>query len=146
MKAMAFWSKSSAFNGWCNAHFVEGAWHTTACAASKTLAELNVHGARWELVTLEEAQERFARANYQPVSEITAARFTDMMEVLPPLDWRGTADSQSFKLSEMYRGNIADIFAQSGSRYFHLRDHASLTHDEIMEKVRAYIDAEGMTA
>lgn len=146
MKAMAFWSKSCGFNGWRKAHFVEGAWHTTACATSKTLEELNAHGDHWELVTVEEAQARFAQANYQPVSEINEARFMDMLEVLPPLDWRGTADSQSFKLSEMYSGNITDIFAQYGTRYFQMRNHATLTHGEIMEKVKAFIDAEGIAA
>ena len=56
MNAMAFWSKSCGFNGWRKAHFVEGAWHTTACATSKTLDELNAHGEHWALVTVEEAQ------------------------------------------------------------------------------------------
>lgn len=70
----------------------------------------------------------------------------DMLEVLPPLDWRGTADSQSFKLSEMYSGNITDIFAQCGARYFQMRNHVTITHNEIMEKVKAFIDAEGIAA
>ncbi|MCW2456972.1 UNVERIFIED_ORG: hypothetical protein M2414_004733 [Rahnella aquatilis] len=96
MTAMAFWSKSSAFTGWRKAHFVDGAWHTTACSTLKTLEELNAHGDRWELVTVEEAIERFGRENYQPVSEITEARFTDMLEVLPPLDWRGTPDTPPY--------------------------------------------------
>lgn|GEM_PF-983573 len=146
MTAMAFWSKSSAFNGWRTAHFVDGAWHTTACTTSKTLEELNAHGDRWELVTAEEATARFAQANYLPVAEITEARFTDMMEVLPPMDWQGSPDSQSFKLMEMYSGNITDIFAQYGTRYFRLRDHATLTHEQIIGKVRAFIDAEGIAA
>lgn len=146
MTAMAFWSKSSAFTGWRKAHFVDGAWHTTACATSKTLEELNAHGDSWELVTVEEATERFGRENYQPVSEITEARFTDMLEVLPPLDWRGTPDSQSFKLMEMYSGNITDIFAQYGTRFFQLRHHVTLTHEEIMVKVRAFIADAGAGA
>ncbi|MBC3252430.1 hypothetical protein KGP26_29365 (plasmid) [Serratia sp. JSRIV002] len=144
MTAMAFWSKSSEFDGWRKAHFVDGAWRTMV--SPKTLDELNTRGDYWELVTVEEAIERFIRKNYQPVSEITEARFMDMLEVLPPLNWRGTADSQSFKLSEMYSGNITDIFAQYGTRYFQMRNHASLTHDEIIEKVKAFIYAEGIAA
>lgn len=144
MKAMAFWSKSCGFNGWRKAHFVEGMWHTTACATSKTLEALNAHGDHWELVTIEEAQARFAQANYQPVSEINEARFMDMLEVLPPLDWHfnEAGGAQSFKMMEMYSGNITDIFAQYGMRYFQMRNHSTLTHDEIMEKVKAFIDAE----
>ncbi|WP_337049803.1 hypothetical protein [Serratia fonticola] len=59
MTAMAFWSKSSAFNGWCKAHFVEGAWRTTACVTSKTLEELNANGDRWELVTVGGGESTF---------------------------------------------------------------------------------------
>lgn len=142
MNTMAFWSKSSGYNGWRNAYFVNGAWHTMDCATSKTLKELNAYGDYWELVTVEEAQERFARANYQQISEIDEARFMDMLEVLPPLDWRGTSDSQSFKLSEMYSGNITNIFAQYGMRYFQMHNQCTLTHDEIMEKVKTFISAE----
>ncbi|EDW9825518.1 hypothetical protein GTR05_004746 [Salmonella enterica] len=144
--AMAFWSKSSAFNGWRRAHFIDGAWRTTACAASKTLEQLNKHGDFWELITVEEACARFSEANYQPVTEITEERFTDMLEVLPPLDWQGTPDSQSFKMMEMYSGNITDIFAQVGPRYFQMRNHVTLTHEQIIEKVRVFISAEKVAA
>lgn len=146
MTAMAFWSKSSAFNGWRKAHFVDGAWHTTACVNSKTLEELNAHGECWELVTVAEATARFAAANYQPVSEITEGRFTDMLEVLPPMDWQGSPESQLFKLSEMYSGNITDIFAQYRTRFFTMRNEVTLTHEDIIGKIRAFIDAEGTAA
>ncbi|WP_337263703.1 MULTISPECIES: hypothetical protein [unclassified Serratia (in: enterobacteria)] len=146
MTKMAFWSKSSGVNGWRKAHFVDGAWHTTACATSKTLEALNAHGDHWELVTVEEAQERFTQVNYLPVSEITETRFNDMLEVLPPLDWWGGEHSQSFKLMEMYSGNITDIFARFGTRYFQMRNIVTLTHAQIIEKVRAFIDAERIAA
>lgn len=146
MTAMAFWSKSSAFNGWRRAHFVDGAWRTTACAASKTLEELNANGDRWELVTVEEAKARFAAANYRPVTEISEKKFIDMLEVLPPLDWQGTPESQTFKLSEMYSGNITDIFAQYRTRFFTMRNEVTLTHEEIIGNIRAFIDAEGIAA
>ena len=80
----------------------------------------------------------------QPVSEITAERFNDMLEVLPPLGWvfSESGREQSFKLMEMYCGNVTDIFAKSGDRYFQLRDHVTLPHGDIMKQVRGYTDTD----
>ncbi len=69
-----------------------------------------------------------------------------MLEVLPPLDWQGTPESQTFKLSEMYSGNITDIFAQYRTRFFTMRNEVTLTHEEIIGKIRAFIDAAGIAA
>lgn len=146
MTAMAFWNQSSIHYGWHKACFAEGVWRVTGYAGSKTLEQLNAHGDTWELVTEEEAKARFHQANFQPVSEITEDRFIDMLEVLPPLDWTGGEHCQSFKLSEMYSGNITDIFARYGDRYFQLRNLVTLTHKQIIDEIKAFIDAEKRAA
>ncbi|OVZ88299.1 hypothetical protein CBW54_09625 [Yersinia kristensenii] len=144
MSEMAFWRESSVFNGWQKAHLVEGEYRSSASAGSMTFAELRDLG--WELLTVEEARTRFSQANCLPVSEITAERFNDMLEVLPPLDWHfnEAGGAQSFKMVEMYCGNITDIFAQYGERYFTLRDCVTLPHGDILRKIKAFTDAEGM--
>ncbi|QKJ09385.1 hypothetical protein HRD68_00735 (plasmid) [Yersinia massiliensis] len=70
-----------------------------------------------------------------PPIEITLSAFMDAISKMRPLDWQGDAHSESFKLSEMYCGNVTDIYAKIGIRYFEFRDVVTLSHEEIIERV-----------
>ncbi|CAI1199337.1 Uncharacterised protein [Serratia entomophila] len=61
--------------------------------------------------------------------------------MLPPLDWQCGVGGSSFKMMEMYSGNITDIYVQVGDEYFKLRDHVTLPHDQIMTRVSAFHQA-----
>ncbi|MDR2882087.1 MAG: DUF1419 domain-containing protein [Azoarcus sp.] len=67
--------------------------------------------------------------------EITEERYWEMLEVLPPLNWRGTAGYESFMLSEFWCGDITTIYANRGSRYFTFKDVSTLSHKEIMARL-----------
>ena len=89
-----------------------------------------------ELMSYDEASQAMNDAAKQPVTRITREEYDDKLCVMPPLDWRGSESGESFKLCEMYSGNITDIYARSGNEYFTLRDHVTLTHGDIMQRVK----------
>jgi len=79
-----------------------------------------------------------------PVTEITGERYTEMLEVLPPLRWvqRDNGDA-SFEMSENFCGRITyvncRVRAAGRYRYFTFLDRMGTTHDDRMARCRAYI-------
>lgn len=97
------------------------------------------------ILTGEEMSTRIYEAAKKPVSEISINRYTDMLEVLPPLRWVSSSGNTTFMLSERFTNNITDIYAkiQVGDdkyRYFTFRDEDTLTHRQIVEKVMIFIN------
>ncbi|WP_272689712.1 hypothetical protein, partial [Providencia sp. PROV033] len=68
--------------------------------------------------------------------EITLVQFMDALSVMPPLDWQGHNHTESFKLQEMVLGNVTDIFVKVDGRYFTFRDGSTLSHAQIVSRVR----------
>lgn len=79
--------------------------------------------------------EKEAMLKTLPV-EITEARYFEMLEVLPPEDWKSSSDGSSFKLCEYLSGLITSIYVAMGPRYFAFNDLATLPHAAIMQKVK----------
>lgn len=75
------------------------------------------------------------------VSEVTETRFMDALNVLPPVGWTTRHGVESFRISERLWGNITDIFAQCGTRYFTLTDDIRLPAEVIAKRVHAFIAA-----
>ena len=69
--------------------------------------------------------------------EITEEVFIDALECLPPMDWKGGGNAESFKMCEFTSGTITCIYVRIGKRYFSMQDSAFLSHDEIIAKVTA---------
>ncbi|MDR9616752.1 hypothetical protein RHA65_19335 [Providencia rettgeri] len=69
-------------------------------------------------------------------TEITLMQFMDALSVMPPLDWQGNNNTESFKLQEMVMGNVTDIFVKVDGRYFTFRDVLTLSHAQIISRVR----------
>ena len=67
--------------------------------------------------------------------EIDEARFTEMLDVLPPHGWHRQQSSESFKLSERTSGSITAIFCRIKDRYFEMQNHIYLTHEDILRLV-----------
>ncbi|MGK2894472.1 hypothetical protein [Klebsiella michiganensis] len=145
MSNMVFWEKNAPCADWRQAFLVDGIYRACPDASGWTLAQLNAGGERFELIPADEAYQRYSDGFIRPVTEISETRYHDMLEVLPPLDWHfnESGGPQSFKLAEMYCGNVTAIFAQYGARFFELRDRVTLTHQAIIERVKAFIDGEG---
>ena len=55
---------------------------------------------------------------YTDVSEITLTAFMGAIALMYPKDWQGDAHCESFKLAEMVCGDVTDIYAKIGERYF----------------------------
>lgn len=71
----------------------------------------------------------------RPPVEITSDRFHEMLEILPPEDWRTATNGTSFKLCEHTSGNITAIFVFTMGRYFEMQDSAFMTHADIIAAV-----------
>lgn len=145
MSNMVFWGKDAPCADWREAFLVDGVYRASPDASGRTLEQLNAGGDNVELIPSDEAYQRYSDGFICPVTEISAERYNDMLEVLPPLDWNfnESGGPQSFKLAEMYCGNVTAIFAQYGDRCFELRDRVTLTHQAIIERVKGFIGREG---
>lgn len=77
-------------------------------------------------------REKQARTD---VEEITLTAFMNAIAVMYPRDWCGDVNCESFKLAEMYCGEVTEIFAKVGDRYFKFRDVVSLPHNAILARI-----------
>ncbi len=75
------------------------------------------------------------------VSEVAEAQFTDALNVLPPVGWTTRNGVESFRISERLWGNLTDIYARLGDRYFKLTDDIRLPAATIAERVAAFAAA-----
>jgi hypothetical protein len=100
-----------------------------------TLASAQAQGA--QLMTEAEASQLVDAAHVKAPKPCSEERFMDMLEVLPPQDWRTTPDSESFKLQERTTGNITLIMVRIGDAYWEMEDMVNLTHNDICGKVNA---------
>ena len=60
-----------------------------------------------------------------------------MLCALPPQNWIQKENTESFIFSEYYSGTITDIYARINDKYYTLRDSANLTHNQIINKIKA---------
>jgi hypothetical protein len=83
-----------------------------------------------------------ALAKYKTgIVEVDETRFMDALNVLPPVGWTTKASVESFRISERIWGNITDIYARLGNRYFKLADDIRLPASTIAERVAAFAAA-----
>ncbi|WP_210454709.1 hypothetical protein [Pantoea ananatis] len=75
-------------------------------------------------------------------AEIDVHRFHNALGVAYPLNWSCSEDGEceTFMLAEFYCGQVTDIYARTGARYFRLRDYCSLDHAQIMTRVKEAFD------
>ncbi len=114
--------------------------YVTSCG--QTLAQLQQVKPACELVTFEAALRAMNDAAKLPVQRISKDEYMEKLEMLPPLDWQFSAGYSSFKMMEMYSGNITDIYVKLGDEHFKLRDHVTLPHSQIMTRVSAFRETE----
>jgi hypothetical protein len=73
----------------------------------------------------------------KPPREITAERFHDMLNVLPPCKWRGIgAAFESFHVSERLSGNVVSWFCRLSDRYFQVDQLSTIPRAELERMVR----------
>ena len=66
----------------------------------------------------------------EPV-RIDRERWDEMLNVLPPVQWKNERAAETFKMSEMTSGMITTIFCRIGENYFELSDNVNTPHDKI---------------
>jgi hypothetical protein len=87
-------------------------------------------------ISLAEAAERSdAKFRSGPV-RITGKFYKESLGVLPPEDWQRRGDTESFKISERTSGSITAIYCALDGEYWTLSDSFTLSHDEIVKRVR----------
>ena len=73
------------------------------------------------------------RARYCTGAEpISAERFEEMLNCLPPERWWMGAGAESFRLSERLTGSIASFFLRIGPAYWQINEDQGTTHDELV--------------
>ena len=93
----------------------------------------------WSPVAETAYWEALARSNVTAPVEIDLHRYMDVLGTLLPLDWQGDRDSESFKFAEMMCGSVTAIYAKVEGRYFHLCDECTLSHAEIVGRIKAVL-------
>ncbi len=84
----------------------------------------------------------YCNAKKLPISQIDKETYNENLCVLPPLDWRHGDHSESFKMIEMYCGDITEIYVRFRCDYFVMRDNRYLTHNQIMVRVEEFYVAQ----
>ncbi|ECI4647497.1 hypothetical protein ID80_004084 [Salmonella enterica subsp. enterica serovar Ball] len=74
-------------------------------------------------------------------TEIDVHAFHDALGLMYPMNWRGSenGECESFMLAEMICGNVTEIYARIGIRYYRMRDYSNLDHAEILARVEVDI-------
>lgn len=119
--------------------------HYFGLYSKKSLTDYQNEYPDMKLLTWDELTHEIHKSAIKPVTEITHDRYTEMLEVMPPLRWVSSNENTTFMLCERFTGNITDIFARIHTggneyRYFTLRDVETLTHRQIVEKVMLFIN------
>ncbi len=70
--------------------------------------------------------------------EIDVHAFHEALGLMYPLNW-STSESgswETFMLQEMVCGDVTEIYARCGARYFRLRDVCNLSHAQITTRIK----------
>lgn len=102
---------------------------TESCATLGMNASSEAERAYW--------QSREKAAVKAP-AEIDVHQFHDALGQMYPLNWECSknGECETFMSAEMFCGNVTEIYARIGSRYFQMRDHSHLNHAEILVSVK----------
>lgn len=103
----------------------------------QSLSALNIHYEQYSLISLREAIEKIRDAARKPVEVITEELFDDQLEIIPPVDCCATHDSQTFKLAELFKQDITEIYAYYRGCFFRFRNRRDMTHREIIARIES---------
>ena len=70
-------------------------------------------------------------------TEITEKAFMYALEVLPPVSWIRRDHAETFHISELLSGSMANIYCRLEGKYFELVDNVRLSHSDIVAKCEA---------
>lgn len=75
-------------------------------------------------------------------TEIDVHAFHDALGLMYPMNWRSSenGECETFMLAEMICGNVTEIYARIGIRYYRMREYSNLDHAEILARVKEVSD------
>jgi len=78
------------------------------------------------------------KAAVKAPAEIDVHAFHDALGLMYPMNWRSSenGECEPFMLAEMVCGNVTEIYARIGIRYYRMRDYSNLDHAEILARVK----------
>lgn len=84
------------------------------------------------------------KAAVKEPAEIDVHAFHDALGLMYPMNWRCSEDGEceTFMLAEMVCGNVTEIYARIGIRYYRIRDYSNLDHAEILARVKEVSDSQ----
>lgn len=113
---------------------VNGQW--LGVYGKKTLEQVRQErGADVQVLTDDECAKAIRESAMTDPVEITAERFDELLNVLPPCRWVRGCDSETFFVSE---AEVADIHlwcARVGQKHYTLSQSRTMTHDQIVALV-----------
>lgn len=105
------------------------------------LAQLSVqYGPDLIILGSAEAMRRYENAFKTEPAEITEERYTEMLNVLPPVAWTN-ANGESFKISERLAGAVTAIFVRIGERYVTFHDDIRTPHEECCRRAAEFLQS-----
>ncbi|QHM74040.1 hypothetical protein [Mixta intestinalis] len=78
------------------------------------------------------------KAAVKSPEEIDVHAFHDALGVMYPMNWQGSGEGEyeTFMLAEMVCGDVTQIYARLGNRYYRMCDKNTLRHADILARVR----------
>lgn len=101
------------------------------------------HDYKAEIVTMDRKEAYLLQdaKHITPVSETTADYFDEMLNVLPPCQWRRYGSFEHFFLSERISGSIVLYLVRAGQSYFQFQDRERMDTADIQKRIDEYLAA-----
>ncbi|MGR3931291.1 hypothetical protein [Pseudocitrobacter faecalis] len=82
--------------------------------------------------------------SFRPRPSKSTCAFHDALGLMYPMNWRSSenGECETFMLAEMVCGNVTEIYARIGIRYYRMRDYSNLDHAEILARVKEEIQSQ----
>ncbi|MEA9979902.1 MULTISPECIES: hypothetical protein [unclassified Pseudomonas] len=108
-----------------------------------TLNEVQARSPGVIITTYEDATARIEAGSKTEPRQIDVEDFDYALNVLPPVRWVRGGDVESFKMSERTNGRVTSIYSRVGASYWKFEDIYTMSHNEIIAKVRKVIEHHG---
>lgn len=103
----------------------------------KTLSEIQERHPTALIVDYQVAVEQIESGCKTDPRRIDIEDFEYALNSLPPQQWQGGAEYETFKMSERTNGRVTAVYARIGSSYWMFRDVHTISHVEIVMKIKA---------
>jgi len=100
------------------------------------------YGMHLTVLGIDTAGDRQDAAFKSDPVRITEAQWWDALCVLPPEDWRRTAEGESFKMAERTSGLVTPTYVALDDGWFTFSDDCRMSHADCVARVRDWLARE----